>query len=53
MILAVLSCDYRVWERAAEAMQLLSQDSNGLKAKISSWAKGVGLKANLTKQQLG
>lgn len=40
----------RVWEKISESMQLVARNTTGLKAKISQWAKGVGLKGNLQKQ---
>ncbi len=40
----------RVWEKVAESMQMVARSTTGLKAKIASWAQGVGLKANITKQ---
>ncbi|XP_064390607.1 long-chain-fatty-acid--CoA ligase ACSBG2-like isoform X3 [Halichondria panicea] len=40
----------RVWEKIAESMQLVSMNTSGFKAKVASWAKGLGLKANLRKQ---
>lgn len=43
-------CVDRVWEKIAESMQLVARNTTGLKAKISQWAKGVGLKGNLQKQ---
>ena len=40
---------YRVWEKIAEGMQLVANSLTGLKARISSWAKTVGLKGNHNK----
>ncbi|XP_065912809.1 long-chain-fatty-acid--CoA ligase ACSBG2-like isoform X2 [Dysidea avara] len=39
----------RVWEKIAEGMQLVANSLTGLKARISSWAKTVGLKGNHNK----
>jgi len=41
---------YRVWEKIAESMQMVARSTTGLKAKVASWAQGLGLKANLKKQ---
>lgn len=40
----------RVWEKIAESMQMVARNTRGFKAKVASWAKGVGLRANYTKQ---
>ena len=40
----------RVWEKIAESMQAVARNTRGLKAKIASWAKGVGLKGNYRRQ---
>ena len=40
----------RVWEKIAESMQMVARDVKGIKAKVASWAKGVGLKANYNRQ---
>ena len=40
----------RVWEKIAESMQTVARNTKGLKAKVASWAKGVGLRANFNKQ---
>lgn len=50
MTTSVCVCVDRVWEKIAESMQLVARNTTGLKAKISQWAKGVGLKGNLQKQ---
>lgn len=41
----------RVWEKIAEGMQLVASNITGLKARISSWAKGIGLRGNHSKME--
>lgn len=41
----------RVWEKIAEGMQLVASNITGLKARISSWAKGIGLRGNHNKME--
>lgn len=40
----------RVWEKIAESMQMLTRNTKGIKAKVMSWAKGLGLRANYSRQ---
>lgn len=40
----------RVWEKIAETMQAVGRNTRGLKSKVASWAKGVGLKGNYRRQ---
>ena len=40
----------RVWEKIAETMQSIARNTKGMKRKVATWAKGLGLKANLKKQ---
>ena len=39
----------RVWEKMQDSMQTAGRSITGLKKKISTWAKGVGKKANYAK----
>ncbi|XP_046571351.1 long-chain-fatty-acid--CoA ligase ACSBG2-like isoform X3 [Haliotis rubra] len=40
----------RVWEKMMERMLAIGKETTGLKKKISTWAKGVGLKGNYNLQ---
>ena len=40
-----------MWEKIAEGMQLVASNITGLKARISTWAKGIGLKGNHNKME--
>ena len=42
--------NHRVWEKVAEGIQLVMRNNKGLKARLFSWAKDVGLKGNYAKQ---
>ena len=48
--LVIINFSIRVWDKIAESMQLIARNTTGIKARISQWAKGVGLKGNLSKQ---
>ena len=39
-----------MWEKVAEGIQLVMRNNRGLKAKLFSWAKDVGLKGNYARQ---
>ncbi|EDV26395.1 uncharacterized protein TRIADDRAFT_49993 [Trichoplax adhaerens] len=43
----------RVWEKIAEKLQALARQNHGLKKKIGNWAKGVGLRGNLSVNEGG
>lgn len=40
-----------MWEKVAEGMQLVARNVTGFKARISTWAKGIGLKGNHNKME--
>jgi long-chain-fatty-acid--CoA ligase ACSBG len=37
----------RVWEKIMEKLQELGRSTTGMKKRISTWAKGVGLRGNM------
>ncbi|XP_035699558.1 long-chain-fatty-acid--CoA ligase ACSBG2-like isoform X1 [Branchiostoma floridae] len=37
----------RVWEKIAEKLQAIGRESRGMKKKLATWAKGVGLAGNM------
>ena len=41
----------RVWEKLASGMQSYSRSMGRLKRGLSKWAKQIGLRGNLSKQQ--
>ena len=43
----------RVWEKIAEKMKAMGQETTGLKKTISTWAKGKGLEGNYSTQRGG
>ncbi|XP_067665724.1 long-chain-fatty-acid--CoA ligase ACSBG2-like isoform X2 [Haliotis asinina] len=43
----------RVWEKMMERMLAVGKETTGLKKKISTWAKGMGLKGNYSLQNGG
>jgi long-chain-fatty-acid--CoA ligase ACSBG len=43
----------RVWEKLAIGMQTYASSLSGTKKKLSQWAKGIGLRGNLSKQEGG
>lgn len=38
----------RVWEKFQEGLIKLGKQNSGFKRKVATWAKGVGLKGNLS-----
>jgi len=40
----------RVWDKIAESMLTRLRTVGGFKGKFLSWARGIGLKANISKQ---
>ncbi|CAB3984774.1 long-chain-fatty-acid-- ligase ACSBG2-like isoform X2 [Paramuricea clavata] len=41
----------RVWEKIMEKLQELGRNTTGIKKRISTWAKGVGLRGNMNIEQ--
>ncbi|XP_028411292.1 long-chain-fatty-acid--CoA ligase ACSBG2-like [Dendronephthya gigantea] len=41
----------RVWEKIMEKLQTIGRSTTGMKKKISTWAKGVGLRGNMNLEQ--